>query len=147
MAAGGAPIAKAPESSSSVDRSSTERCCASRSAIQQAPVKGRLAFMAMLVLFHVPMLVFLVAVPAFLERQCRCRVRSLDDDARDVVAEGLERAVQPGQQAEAVHRYDVGLGNRQEVARRELERVGLDTGSVVTSTRSPPLRSAKYCIG
>ena len=85
--------------------------------------------MAVVVLVLVAVVVLvLVAVHAFRERQCRFGVRSPDYDAGDVIAQGLERTLQPQLQLEAVHRYDVGFADQEEIARREFEAVGLNAG-------------------
>ena len=84
-----------------------------------------------LALFHGAVLVFVfvaVWVCAFLDGQCRLLVRSLDHDAGEVVAQRLDRTIQPGQQSEAVRHYDVGPADPEEVARREFETVGLGAG-------------------
>ena len=78
-------------------------------------------------------LTFLVVVFAFLslvvlELQRRLGVGSLDHDAGDVTAQRFERALQPRLQFDAVHRDDVGLSDRDQVARRELERMPLRAG-------------------
>ena len=85
--------------------------------------------MVVVLVFVVVVLVLMVAVLVFHEWQCRLGVRSLDHDTGDVIAQGLERAVQPGQQTEAVDHHDIGLGDREQVARCEFELVGLDAGA------------------
>ena len=90
-------------------------------------------FALVLLLVAVVVLAFLVVVFALfglvvLELQRRLGVGSLDHDAGDVVAQRFERALQPWLQFDAVHRDDVGLSDRDEVARRELEGMPLRAG-------------------
>ena len=63
-----------------------------------------------------------------LELQSRLGVGSLDHDAGEVIAQRLQRALQPGLQLETVHRDDVGLADLDQVAGRQFERVALRAG-------------------
>ena len=77
-----------------------------------------LVFVAVLVLVFVAVLVLNVG-------HRRLRVRGLDDDRLGVVAERLDRALQPRLHLQAVHSDDGGLGERAQVAGRGPKRVRL----------------------
>ena len=90
-------------------------------------------FAFVLVLVAVVLAFLFVVVFAFLslvvlKLQRRLGVGSLDHDAGEVIAQRLQRALQPWLQFETVHRDDVGLADPDQVAGRELERVALGAG-------------------
>ena len=88
---------------------------------------------ALVLVFVAVVLTFLVVVFAFfglvvLELQRRLGVGSLDHDTGDVIAQGFERPLQPRLQFDTVHRDDVRFSDRDQVARREFERVPFSPG-------------------
>ena len=88
------------------------------------PVFVLIFVVAALVLVSVLVLIF-VAVLVLDMGHRRLRVRGLDDDRLGVVAERLDRALQPRLHLQAVHSDDGCLGERAQVAGRGPERVRL----------------------